>query len=114
MIAKKYRLSESEVRKVLSRKKPFFSYAWIANTKKNPQGISRFAILLSGKAARGSVNRNTFRRLFYDTACENRFDGYDVVVIPKKGVKLDHKNPEHREDFVKNMRFLLKTIRSQK
>ena len=114
MIAKKYRLGEMDIRKVLSRKKPFFSYSFIANTRKNPTGISRFAILLSGKVTPGSVNRNTFRRIFYDTACENRFDGYDVVIVPKKGMKLDHKNPEHRQDFVKNIRFLLKNIRSQK
>jgi ribonuclease P protein component len=68
MIAKKYRLSENEVRKVLKQKKPFFSYTFVANVIKNTSSHPRFAILLSGKHAPGSVNRNYWRRLFYKMA----------------------------------------------
>lgn len=32
MISKEYRLTEHELKKVLSRKKPFFSYVFVANT----------------------------------------------------------------------------------
>lgn len=70
MIPKKYRLTESELRKVFRYKKPFFSYQYIANVRKNHLGYTRVALLLSGKVAPGSVNRNAFRRIFYDSACE--------------------------------------------
>ncbi len=49
MIAKKYRLSERELRKVFAQKKPFFSYMMIANVRKNNLSYSRIGILLSGK-----------------------------------------------------------------
>lgn len=52
MIAKEYRLTEREVRKVLSRKKPFFSYVFIANVLENKLEHGRCGILLSGKVAR--------------------------------------------------------------
>ena len=84
MLAKKYRLTEREIRKVFQRKKPFFSYMLIANVTKNSLSHGRFAILLSAKVAGSGVNRNVFRRDFYDIACEMIPYGYDVVVIPKK------------------------------
>lgn len=84
MIAKKYRLSEREIRKVFREKRPFFSYMLIANVQKNTLGYSRFGILLSGKVTPGSVNRNTFRRIFYDMSHDLLHAGYDIVVVVKK------------------------------
>lgn len=36
----------------------------------------------------------------------------DVVLVPKKGTLLDYKNPEHRIDFEKNVRFLFQKIQT--
>jgi ribonuclease P protein component len=85
MIAKKYRLTENEVRKVISRRKPFFSYLFIANTFNNKHGYARVGIILSSKVARGSVNRNFWRRKFYDISLPylDTLD-CDIVIIPKK------------------------------
>jgi RNase P protein component len=66
MIAKKYRLIEKEVKKVLSRRKPFFAHEMVANVLPNTLGYARVAIVLGGKQAPGSVNRNFFRRRTYD------------------------------------------------
>ena len=66
MIAKKYRLAEKEVKKVLSRRKPFFANGMVANVLPNTLGYARVAIVLGGKQAPGSVNRNYFRRRTYD------------------------------------------------
>lgn len=52
MIAKKYRLSENEIRKVFARKKPFFSYMLVANVAKNNLHYSRVAIFLSSKVTK--------------------------------------------------------------
>ncbi len=85
MIAKAYRLTEREVRKVLHRKKPFFSYMFIANILDNKLEHGRCGILLSSKVSKGSVNRNFWRRRFYDTflptlhSCRK-----DIVFVPKK------------------------------
>ncbi len=49
MISKKYRLTEYELRKVLQKKKPFFSYGLIANTLANKLGHARIGIIFSGK-----------------------------------------------------------------
>ena len=85
MIATEYRLTEHEFKKVLVRKKPFFSYVFVANTFENKHGHIRCGILLSGKCARGSVNRNFWRRKFYDIASEYLMVApFDVVVVPKK------------------------------
>lgn len=85
MIAKEYRLTEHEVRKVLSRRKPFFSYMFIANTLSNTTKTGRIGILLSSKVARGSVNRNYWRRTFYDISKQYLHDmPIDIVFVPKK------------------------------
>ncbi len=68
MIAKHYRLKENEVKKVLAKRKPFFSHHMVANVFPNNTSHARIGIVLSGKQTRGSVNRNTYRRLIYDTA----------------------------------------------
>lgn len=84
MIAKKYRLSERELRRVFREKKPFFSSVLIANVQKNSLTYSRLGILLSSKITPGSVNRNTFRRIFYRFSREVLPLGYDIVFVVKK------------------------------
>lgn len=49
MIAKKYRLTEKEVKKVLAKRKPFFSHTLVANTYSNTLSYARIGIVLSGK-----------------------------------------------------------------
>lgn len=85
MIAKKYRLIEKDFRKVLSKRKPFFSYGIVANVADNMLGHARIGILLSGKHAPGSVNRNAWKRLIYDL-CLPYLESMslDVVFAPKK------------------------------
>jgi ribonuclease P protein component len=85
MIAKEYRLTEREVRKVLSRRRPFFSYMFIANILENKTTHGHLGILLSSKVARGSVNRNFWRRRFYDISLPYVEDlPLDIVLVPKK------------------------------
>lgn len=84
MIAKKYRLSERELKRVFREKKPFFSSMMVANVRKNNFSHTRVGILLSGKNTPGSVNRNAFRRLFYKSAWKILESEYDVVVVLKK------------------------------
>lgn len=85
MIAKKYRLIEKDFRKVLSKRKPFFSYGIVANIADNTLGHARIGILLSGKHAPGSVNRNAWKRLIYDlSATYLESTSTDIVFAPKK------------------------------
>ena len=65
MIAKKYRLKEREVKKVLRKGKPFFSYTIVCNRLKTPSPGSRFAIVLGKKSIPNNVIRNMYRRIFY-------------------------------------------------
>mgnify|MGYP005995417273 FL=1 len=46
MITKQFRLKEREVKKVLQRGKPFFSYGIVLNYTKNKLGYNRFAIVI--------------------------------------------------------------------
>lgn len=85
MISKEYRLTEHELKRVLSRKKPFFSYVFIANTMENKSDHGRCGILLSSKCTKGSVNRNFWRRKFYDMSLLQLNNiTLDVVIVPKK------------------------------
>lgn len=111
MISKEYRLTERELKKVLSRKKPFFSYVFVANVMENKWKHGRCGILLSAKCTKGSVNRNFWRRKFYDMSLvkiENI--PLDIVIVPKKWTILDYKNLEHSIEFEKNILFLYKKI----
>lgn len=67
MISKNFRLKEEEVKKVLKFWKPFFSYWMVLNYKNNNFENNRFAIIISGKNVETSVERNFFRRRFYDS-----------------------------------------------
>jgi ribonuclease P protein component len=76
---------------------------------KSPHG--RCALVLSGKHARGSVNRNFFRRRFYDLSLRTLEKlNLDIVLVPKKGIILDHKNQNQIAEFEKNITFLYNTI----
>lgn len=85
MIAKQYRLNESQIGKVLRYKKPFFSSALVANVAQSRLAYPRFALILSGKVAKTSVDRNFFRRMLYDICGEHleKLSG-DIVFVAKK------------------------------
>jgi ribonuclease P protein component len=71
MIKKIYRLKEKQVKKVLQKAKPFFSYNIVLNYMKNNQNINRYAIIISSKSVNTNVSRVYFRRLFYDIVSQN-------------------------------------------
>ncbi len=115
MISKEYRLTERELRKVLVRKKPFFSYVFVANVIENKKWYGRCAILLSSKCSKWSVNRNFWRRKFYDVSLSAMIEmSFDVVFVPKKWTILDYKKPEHIAEFEKNIQFLYRKIEESK
>jgi ribonuclease P protein component len=114
MIAKVFRLTESDVGKVLKKKKPFFSYTLVANVAKNQLAHGRFGIILSGKVTKTSIDRNFYRRAFYELARQYIDKGpYDVVIVAKKGTVLSRKDEESRQNFEKEIIFLLKKVFSQ-
>lgn len=94
MISKDRRLIEREIRKVLKHKKPFFSYSLVANVSGNRVGFPRFAAIFSGKSVTCGVSRNFFRRRAYDLARPylGTKASTDVVIVPKKGRPLDHRD----------------------
>lgn len=114
MIKKIYRLNEFHVKKVLSQKKPFFSYGIVLNYSKNNLWYNRFAIIISWKSASNSVNRNFFRRKFYDLAknyiIPKEKNTFDMVFLLKKQTKLDKNDFESINSFEKDINFLIKKI----
>lgn len=114
MIKKIYRLSENEVKKVLKFSKPFFSYNLVANTIPNNLSYHRFAIIIWGKSVKNSVERNFFRRRFYDMVesfiALSSVKSYDIVFVLKKQTKLDKKDFHSISWFEKDIQFLLKKI----
>jgi len=114
VISKKYRLHEREVKKVLQRWKPFFSYSVVLNYAKNKVWYSRFAIVIWAKSVTDNITRNFFRRRFYDTVWEkpeiDQNNNYDYVFVVKKRTKLDKKNEASVQDFLKDIKFLTKKI----
>lgn len=109
MIAKKYRLTEREVKKVLHKWKPFFSYWVVLNYAKNSLWYSRFAIVIWSKSVKTNVERNFFRRYFYNIMSSKNFieNSYDLVFVVKKQTKFDKKNLESILGFEKDLNFLL-------
>lgn len=90
MLAKKYRLKEREVKKVLHKGKPFFSYSIVFNVFPNKLWYSRFGVVIWGKSVPTNVVRNTYRRLFYDISSKHIWKTYwDVVCVVKKQTKLE-------------------------
>jgi len=111
MIKKIFRLKEIEVKKVLKSRKPFFSYGFVANTRQNNLWYNRFAIIFSSKNTKTAVNRNFFRRRFYDlvsTCIENW--SVDIVFVPKKWKIFDKNDQGSIVEFEKDIKFILKKI----
>lgn len=114
MIAKRFRLNENQVKKVLQKKKPFFSYGVVANVVKNELSYSRISIILSSAQTRWSVNRNRLRRRIYDLS-----EPYiahlsvDIVYMFKKKTLLDSKDPTLMQEITRDIPFLLKKIQQE-
>ncbi|MDD2870565.1 MAG: ribonuclease P protein component [Candidatus Gracilibacteria bacterium] len=112
MISKENRLSEREVKKVLTRGKPFFSYGIVLNYLKNNLNKNRFAIVIGGKSIKTNVERNYFRRTFYDlvsSSLDNQ-KGIDYVFVVKKQTKLDKKDEKILNSFKQDINFLLNKV----
>jgi len=111
MIAKKYRLTENEVKKVLAKRKPFFSRSIVANVLPNRLGHTRVGIVLSGKQTMRSVNRNTWRRMIYDLSLPHLpKTSLDVVFVCKKGIVLDAKNIPMRGDIITDIEYIWEKV----
>jgi len=112
MISKKYRLTEREVKRVLHKWKPFFSYGIVLNSCKNKEWHNRFAIVLWWKSVNSNVERNFFRRKFYDIVSSFNFkhEWIDFVFVVKKKTKFDKKSLESILWFEKDLMFLLGKI----
>lgn len=110
MISKNFRLKENEVKKVLKFWKPFFSYWMVLNYKNNNFENNRFAIIISWKNTEWGVERNFFRRRFYDFCKEYLKWSNDLVFVLKKQIKLDKTKIESINWFDKDITFLLKSI----
>jgi len=114
MISKKFRLTEKEVKKVLRWWKPFFSYWIVSNSLANKLGYNRFAIIISGKSVQWWVERNFFRRRFFDETKNYIFSclkgGYDFVFIVKKENKLDKKDKKNITTYKRDIEFLFSKI----
>lgn len=112
MIKKKFRLKERDVKRALQRWNPFFSYGIVLNSYKNKLDYNRFAIVISAKSVKSNVERNFFRRRFYDIISEKNIlkVWYDFVFIVKTKVKLDSKNEIIFTNFKKDLKFLLGKI----
>lgn len=139
MISKKSRLTEREVKKVLTRWKPFFSYWIVLNYIKNDLDKNRFWIVIWWKSVKTNVDRNFFRRRFYDLVndslkntlaitpplqdedkkevkLEKNKKSYsikwwkDFVFVIKKQTKLNKKEDDTLKSFKKDIEFLLHKI----
>lgn len=115
MITKQFRLKEREVKKVLQRGKPFFSYGIVLNYTKNKLGYNRFAIVIWSKSVITNVSRTFFRRRFYDIASKyieeyKDEQWYDLVFVVKKQTKLLKNNEESMKSFQKDINFVYKKI----
>jgi len=82
MLKKKFRLREREVKRVLQKWEPFFSYDVVLNTKRNNFNYNRFAIVISSKSVYSNVERNFFRRRF-STITKNIADIINATTVNK-------------------------------
>jgi len=118
MIKKIYRLKERDVKKVLKRWKPFFSYWIVLNQIKNKLDFNRFSIVIWSKSVNTNVTRNFFRRRFYDIAINNisinnEENGHDYTFVVKKQTKLNMKNEESLYNYIKDINFLLNKTKNK-
>jgi ribonuclease P protein component len=113
MISKQFRLTERQVKKVLTKSKPFFSYGLVLNKTINRLDHNRYAIVLWAKSVNHNVTRNFFRRRYYEhirTQLEQISGNYDVVCVVKKQTKLDRKDKASIMSFDKDIKFLFNKI----
>lgn len=112
MIKKKFRLNERDVKRVLQKWKPFFSYNIVLNRQKNKFEYNRFAIVISAKSVKTNVERNFFRRRFYDFISSKNIsqNWIDFVFVVKTKFKLDKKNQANLDSFYKDLNFLMNKI----
>lgn len=119
MLKKIYRLKEREVKKVLGKTKPFFSYGIVLNYKKNTNTYNRFSIVIWWKSVNSNVTRTFFRRVFFDFISDSSifFDDwinknhFDCVFVVKKQMKLDKRDKKTILEFKKDMSFLEKKFK---
>lgn len=111
MIKKEFRLKENEVKKVLSKWKPFFSYWVVLNKIPTKLSHSRFAIILWSKSVNNNITRNYFRRRFYDHILNSKIYNnnicFDFVFVVKSKLKLDIKDINTINNFIKDIDFLI-------
>lgn len=112
MIKKIFRLKEREVKKVLKKWKPFFSYWIVLNYMKNNLEYNRFAIVIWSKSINNNISRNFFRRRFYDIvfnycSLNEKEKWVDYVFVVKKQTKLNMKLEENLYNYTKDIKFLL-------
>ncbi|MDD3646803.1 MAG: ribonuclease P protein component [Candidatus Gracilibacteria bacterium] len=122
MIKKIYRLKEREVKKVLLKGKPFFSYGVVLNILENKLAYNRFAIVIGAKSVNNNITRNYFRRRFYDIIANSGLllDGttsklngnayYDFVFVLKKQTKLDKIDEKSINSFTNDINFIIKKV----
>lgn len=122
MIKKIYRLKEREVKKVLLKWKPFFSYWVVLNILENKLAYNRFAIVIWAKSVNNNITRNYFRRRFYDIIANSGLllDGttsklnwnayYDFVFVLKKQTKLDKIDEKSINSFTNDINFIIKKV----
>jgi len=116
MIAKKLRLKEREVKKVLWKWKPFFSNGIVLNYISNKIWFNRFAIVIWSKSVNTNVTRVFFRRIFFDKIMEENYlennkNYRDYVFVVKKKIKLDRKDLDSLKTFKKDLNFLIKKVK---
>jgi len=106
MLAKKYRLKEREVKKVLHKGKPFFSYTLVFNVFPHKLDQDKYAIVISGKSVPSNIVRNRYRRLFYDFCKNYQADMHgNIVCVVKTKTKL-LKGAQYEKAFLKELRYL--------
>ncbi len=115
MIKKKFRQKEREVKKVLSKWKPFFSYGIVLNYLPNKLTYNRFAIVIWAKSVINNVQRGFFRRKFYNFSVpyiykEKNKQFFDFVFVVKKQNKLDKNDFKNIPKFKTDLNFLVKKI----
>ncbi len=117
MISKILRLKEKEIKKVLRRSKPFFSYGIVLNSSPNTLWFYRFWIVIWAKSVSSNVTRNHFRRFFYDQVKKffpesSVSKWYDFVFVVKKEKLLDKKDEKSIRDFAQDIHFLFKKFQT--
>lgn len=112
MIKKKFRLRERDVKRVLQKWEPFFSYNIVLNKFRNKLDYNRFAIVISSKSVNTNVERNFFRRRFYDFIRNKGIEKkwFDFVFVVKTKSKLSKKDEKIINLFFKDLSFLISKI----